>query len=153
MLPKIAIVGRPNVGKSALFNRICQQRISIVDEQEGVTRDRLYAQAEIFGTPFILIDTGGIDLSETIPFAELVRKQAEIAIQEADAVVLVVDGKVGVTPYDEEVAKRIIRSKKPLFLAVNKIDQRSDTDKIYPFSSLGIKEIFGVSALQGHQIA
>ena len=76
MLPKIALVGRPNVGKSALFNRICQKRLSIVDEQEGITRDRLYAKAEIFGRPFILIDTGGIDFSGTIPFAELVKKQA-----------------------------------------------------------------------------
>ncbi len=153
MLPKIALVGRPNVGKSALFNRICQKRISIVDEQEGVTRDRLYAKAEFFGRPFILIDTGGIDFSETIPFAELVRKQAEFAIEEADAVILVVDGQVGVTPFDEEVARKIIRSKKPLFLAVNKIDQMLDVDKVHPFSCLGIKDIFGISALQGHQIA
>ncbi len=153
MLPKIALVGRPNVGKSALFNRICQKRISIVDEQEGVTRDRLYAKAEIFGQPFILIDTGGIDTTGTIPFAELVRKQAEMAIEEADAVILVVDGQVGVTPFDEEVARKLVRSKKPLFLAVNKIDQHLDEDRIYPFSSFGIKEIFGISALQGRQVA
>jgi len=153
MLPKIALVGRPNVGKSALFNRICQKRLSIVDEQEGITRDRLYAKAEIFGRPFILIDTGGIDFSGTIPFAELVKKQAEIAIEEADAVILVVDGQVGVSLYDEEVAKRLRRSKKPVFVAVNKIDSQEAAERVHPFHILGIKEVFGVSALQGHQIA
>lgn len=153
MLPKIALVGRPNVGKSALFNRICQKRISIVDEQEGITRDRLYAKADLFGRPFILIDTGGIDFSGSIPFAELVKKQAEIAIEEADAVVLVVDGQVGVSVYDEEVAKKLKRSKKPVFIAVNKIDRHGDDEKIHPFYSLGIKEVFGVSALQGYNIA
>lgn len=153
MLPKIALVGRPNVGKSALFNRICQKRISIVDEQEGITRDRLYAKAELFGRPFILIDTGGIDFSGTIPFAELVKKQAEIAIEEADAVILVVDGQVGVSVYDDEVAKRLKRSKKPVFVAVNKIDRIGDDEKVHPFYSLGIKNVFGVSALQGNNIA
>lgn len=153
MLPKIALVGRPNVGKSALFNRICQKRLSIVDEQEGVTRDRLYAKADIFGRPFILIDTGGIDFSGKIPFAELVKKQAEVAIQEADAIILVVDGQVGPTAYDEEVARKLIRSKKPLFVAVNKIDSGRDEEKIYPFALLGIPSMFGISALQGNQIA
>lgn len=153
MLPKIALVGRPNVGKSALFNRICQKRISIVDEQEGITRDRLYAKADLFGRPFLLIDTGGIDFSRTIPFSELVKRQAEIAIEEADAIILVVDGQVGVSVYDEEVAKRLRGAKKPLFVAVNKIDQYGDEEKIHPFYSLGIKNIFGISALQGHQIA
>lgn len=153
MLPKIALVGRPNVGKSALFNRICQKRISIVDEQEGITRDRLYAKADLFGRPFLLIDTGGIDFSGKIPFAELVKKQAELAIEEADAIILVVDGQVGVNPYDEEVAKRLVRSKKPVFVAVNKIDHFGQEDKVHPFYSLGIKQIFGVSALQGTQIA
>ena len=153
MLPKIALVGRPNVGKSALFNRICQQRISIVDEQEGITRDRLYAKADLFGRPFILIDTGGIDFSGKIPFAELVKKQAEIAIEEADAVILVVDGQTGSNAYDESVAKKLRKSKKPVFLAVNKIDRRDDDIKIIPFYSLGIKEVFGVSALQGYNIA
>jgi GTP-binding protein len=153
MLPKIALVGRPNVGKSALFNRICQKRISIVDEQEGITRDRLYAKTDLFGRPFLLIDTGGIDFSGKIPFAELVKKQAEIAIAEADAVILVVDGQVGVTPYDEEVAKKLRKSKKPVFVAVNKVDRRGVDEMIHPFYTLGIKEVFGVSALQGLNIA
>lgn len=153
MLPKIALVGRPNVGKSALFNRICQKRISIVDEQEGITRDRLYAKAELFGRPFIMIDTGGIDFSGKIPFAELVKKQAEIAIEEADAVILVVDGQVGITPYDEEVAKKLKRAKKPVFLAVNKMDRHGEDSKLMPFYTLGIPDLFAVSALQGNLVA
>ena len=124
--PKIALVGRPNVGKSALFNRICQKRISIVEEQEGITRDRLYAKADIFGREFILIDTGGIDISDDAPFNEEIRRQAKIAIEEADAVVLVVDGSVGPHPLDEEVAKILLHSKKPVVVAVNKTDRRGD---------------------------
>ncbi len=153
MLPKIALVGRPNVGKSALFNRICQQRISIVDDQEGITRDRLYAKADLFGRPFMLIDTGGIDFSGQIPFAELVKRQAELAIIEADAIILVVDGQTGMSVFDEEVAKKLKRSKKPVFLAVNKVDNWNDEQKIAPFYALGIKDVFGVSAIQGNNIA
>jgi GTP-binding protein len=153
MLPKIAIVGRPNVGKSALFNRICQKRLSIVDEQEGITRDRLYARADLFGREFILVDTGGIDLSETLPFAEEVKIQAEIAIEEADAILFVVDGQVGVTPIDLELAKRLRRSQKPVFLAVNKVDSGEEGAQVAQFYSLGMERIFGVSALQGHNIA
>ncbi len=154
MLPKIAIVGRPNVGKSALFNRICQKRISIVDEAEGITRDRLYAEADFFGSPFLLIDTGGIDLSEKIPFAVEVRRQAEIAMEEADAVIFVVDGQVGPTPFDEELAKRLRRGSKRVIVAVNKIDRWiSDEEATAAFIPLGFDEPFGVSALQGHGVA
>jgi GTP-binding protein len=153
MKPKIALVGRPNVGKSALFNRICQKRISIVDEQEGITRDRLYADAEVFGRPFTLIDTGGIDVSETMPFNREIRRQAEIAIQEADAIILVVDGQVGPHPLDEEVAKILLRSQKPLLVAINKIDRIEDEVKMHQFHSLAIKEMIACSAIQGYQIA
>jgi GTP-binding protein len=153
MLPKIALVGRPNVGKSALFNRICQKRLSIVDEQEGITRDRLYAEADLFGRPFILVDTGGIDLSGQLPFAEEVKAQAEIAIEEADAILFVVDGQLGPSPLDEELAKKFRRTKKPVFLAVNKIDAGDDLARISAFYGLGIPHIFGVSALQGYQVA
>ncbi|MBU6383572.1 MAG: ribosome biogenesis GTPase Der [Verrucomicrobia bacterium] len=153
MLPKIAIVGRPNVGKSALFNRICQKRISIVDEQEGITRDRLYAEAECFGRSFLLIDTGGIDPSEKMPFNQEIRRQAEIAILEADAVILVVDGQVGPHPLDEEVSKLLLHAKKPVLVAVNKIDQPSDECKIHDFHSLAVRDLIGVSAIQGYQIA
>ena len=154
MLPKIAIVGRPNVGKSALFNRICQKRISIVDEEEGITRDRLYAQADLFGRPFLLIDTGGIDFSGKIPFAEEVKGQAEAAIEEADAIIFVVDGQVGPTSLDEELAKRLRKGKKPVILAVNKVDRWGEESiQISPFQRFGIKHVMGISALQGYQIA
>lgn len=153
MHPKIALVGRPNVGKSALFNRICQKRISIVDEQEGITRDRLYAQAEVFGRTFTLIDTGGIDTSETMPFNQEIRRQAEIAIREADAVILVVDGQIGPHPLDEEVAKLLLHAKKPIVVAVNKIDQASEEVRIHDFHSLAVRDLIAVSAVQGYQIA
>lgn len=153
MLPKIALVGRPNVGKSALFNRICQKRISIVDEQEGITRDRLYARADLFGRPFLLIDTGGIDLSGTIPFAQEVQQQAELAIEEADAILLVVDGQVGATLLDEELARRLRKTTKPVLLAVNKMDHGEDPTQLSPFYALGIPDVFGVSATQGNQVA
>lgn len=153
MHPKIALVGRPNVGKSALFNRICQKRISIVDEQEGITRDRLYAEAEVFGRNFTLIDTGGIDTSEKMPFNQEIRRQAQIAITEADVVILVVDGQVGPHPLDEEVAKILLHSKKPVVVAVNKIDQSSEEVKIHGFHSLAVRDLIAVSAVQGFQIA
>ena len=154
MLPKIAIVGRPNVGKSALFNRICQKRLSIVDEEEGITRDRLYAKADLFGRPFLLIDTGGIDLAGKIPFAEEVKRQAEVAIEEADAIIFVVDGQVGATSLDEELAKRLRKGKKPVIVAVNKIDRWGDeSTQVAPFQRFGIKQVMGISAMQGHQIA
>lgn len=151
--PKIALVGRPNVGKSALFNRICQKRLSIVDEQEGITRDRLYAEAESFGKSFILIDTGGVDCSETMPFNREIRRQAEIAIQEADVVIFVVDGQVGPHPLDEEVAKMLLEAQKKVVVAVNKIDQATDEFKIHDFHSLAVRDLIAVSALQGYQIA
>lgn len=153
MLPKIAIVGRPNVGKSALFNRICQKRISIVDEEEGITRDRLYARADLFGRPFILVDTGGIDLGGTIPFAQEVREQAESAIREADAIILVVDGRVGLTSMDEQLARRLRQGDKPVVLAVNKIDDLNNATEVAGFHRLGFSQVFGVSALQGNQVA
>lgn len=154
MKPKIALVGRPNVGKSALFNRICQKRVTIVDEQEGITRDRIYAEADCFGQPFILIDTGGIDpLSDHLPFNRQIRAQAELAIQEADAVILVVDATVGPIPLDLEVARMLLKAKKPTILAVNKIDHSQQANQIHAFHNLGISEIMAVSAVQGFQIA
>ncbi len=154
MKTKIALVGRPNVGKSALFNRICQKRLSIVDEQEGITRDRLYADAELFGRQFTLIDTGGIDFSGSIPFHEEVKRQAEIAILEADVIILVVDGQIGPSPLDDEVAKILLQSKKPVIVAVNKIDRGGGDDfKIHAFHSLAVRDLIGISALQGYQIA
>ncbi|GAB5412218.1 MAG: ribosome biogenesis GTPase Der [Chlamydiales bacterium] len=151
--PKIALVGRPNVGKSSLFNRICKKRSSIVDEMEGVTRDRLYGESEIFGQEFILIDTGGIDLEEKIPFWEEVRGQAEHAIHEADAIILVVDGKVGITKADEEIARKLRSSTKPLILAINKVDNEKMEKVLHDFYNLGIEKMLTVSATQGSNIA
>lgn len=152
-LPKLAIVGRPNVGKSALFNRICKQKIAIVDEAEGVTRDRLYAESELFGLPFEVIDTGGINPRSKVPFNEEIKRQAEIAIEEADTIIQVVDGHVGMTDLDKEVARILLRTQKPVCLAVNKIDNVSQTSLMHQFHSLGISKMIPVSAAQGWQIA
>ncbi|MBF5059591.1 ribosome biogenesis GTPase Der [Candidatus Neptunochlamydia vexilliferae] len=149
---KIALIGRPNVGKSALFNRIAKRRIAIVDEMEGVTRDRLYAEAELFGRSFEIIDTGGIDEGSEIPFAEEVKMQAEIAIEEADSLIMVVDSRVGLTALDEHVAHLLLRSGKPLVLAVNKVDNE-DESVLAPFYALGVEQVLPVSAIQGNNIA
>lgn len=150
---QLALVGRPNVGKSALFNAICKKRIAIVDEAEGITRDRLYAEADFFGQPFELIDTGGIHSDQKIVFQEKIRRQAEIAIEEADVLIMVVDFTVGVTVLDEYVAKLLLRTKKKMILAVNKVDDFSKKQEIYAFHCLGIKNIIAVSATQRFQIA
>lgn len=152
-LPKLAIVGRPNVGKSALFNRIAEKKIAIVDEAEGVTRDRLYADAEVFGFPFQVIDTGGINPKSKALFNEHIKRQAEIAIEEADTIILVVDGQVGITPLDEMVAETLLRTRKPICLAVNKIDSFNQQHLIHAFYSLGIKQMIPVSAAQNWNMA
>lgn len=152
-LPKLAIVGRPNVGKSALFNRICKQKIAIVDEAEGITRDRLYAQSDLFGLHFEVIDTGGINPRSKVPFNEEIKRQAEIAIEEADTIIQVVDSQVGITDLDKEVAQILLQTKKPVCLAVNKIDNLSQMSLMHQFHSLGISRIVPVSAAQGWQIA
>lgn len=150
---KLAIVGRPNVGKSALFNRLCKKRISIVDEAEGVTRDRLYATADFFGHPFEVIDTGGIDPSNHVSYNEAIRRQAEIAMEEADALVLVVDGLVGPTDLDETVARILHKKGKPVTVAVNKLDSLDKMDEIHAFHKLGLSHIVGVSAAHGLNVA
>lgn len=152
-LPKLAIVGRPNVGKSALFNAICQKKIAIVDETEGVTRDRLYGDTHLFGFNFQVIDTGGIDPKSKAQFNEHIKQQAEIAIEEADTIVMVVDGKVGITALDQDIANILLRTKKPVCLAVNKIDSPELRDHVYSFLGLGIKDVVAVSASQNWQIA
>ncbi len=151
--PKLAIVGRPNVGKSALFNCICKQRIAIVDEAEGITRDRLYADANIFGRPFQVVDTGGIDAHSKAMFNDLVKKQAELAIEEADVIIMVVDSRIGVTPLDLELANILHRTNKPICLAVNKLDNPDDDYLINDFLCLGIKNMIPVSATQSRNIA
>lgn len=152
-IPKLAIVGRPNVGKSALFNRICKRKIAIVDEAEGVTRDRLYSESDFFGFPFQVIDTGGINPRSTVPFNEEIKRQAEIAIEEADTIVMVVDAQIGMTTLDHELAQILMRTKKPLCLAVNKIDDNSQEHLIYQFQPLGIQRKVAVSATHNWHIA
>ena len=129
-LPTVAIVGRPNVGKSTLFNRIAGERISIVEDVEGVTRDRIYTSAEWLNRQFSLIDTGGIDDVDA-PFMEQIKHQADIAMTEADVIVFVVSGKEGVTDADEYVARILYKTNKPVILAVNKV---AGNDK-FPISS------------------
>lgn len=152
-LPKLAIVGRPNVGKSALFNRICKKKIAIVDEAEGITRDRLYSDSELFGLRFQVIDTGGINPRSKAMFNEEIKRQAEIAIEEADTLIMVVDSRIGITSLDQELALILQRTKKPICLAVNKIDNVSEEHLKYQFQSLGIAKMVAVSAVQGWNIA
>ncbi|WP_086347508.1 ribosome biogenesis GTPase Der [Candidatus Enterococcus clewellii] len=146
--PTIAIVGRPNVGKSTIFNRIAGERISIVEDTPGVTRDRIYAKGEWLGREFSIIDTGGIDLGDE-PFMEQIKHQAEIAIDEADVIILVASGREGVTDADEMVARILYRSKKPVILAVNKVDNPEMRADIYEFYSLGLGEPFPISGSHG----
>ncbi len=152
-VPKLALVGRPNVGKSALFNAMSGKRIAIVDEAEGITRDRLYTHTDVFGHPVELIDTGGIDPRSKALFNELVKRQAEIAIEEADTLVMVVDAHIGATALDHEVARILQTTDKPLCLAVNKVDNREQEILLHEFHSLGIPNMVAVSASQRYQIA
>lgn len=146
--PIVAIVGRPNVGKSTLFNKLAGQRISIVQDTPGVTRDRVYAQAEWLRYNFTIIDTGGIEPeSEDIIISQM-RRQAQIAIETADVIVFIVDGKEGLTAADKEVAQMLRKSKKPIVLVVNKIDSLKEEDNAYEFYNLGIGEPITISASQ-----
>ncbi len=146
--PVIAIVGRPNVGKSTIFNRIVGERISIVEDIPGVTRDRIYSSAEWLNHDFNIIDTGGIDIGDE-PFLEQIRQQAEIAIDEADVIIFMTNGREGVTSADEEVAKILYKAKKPVVLAVNKIDNPEMQEQIYDFYALGFGEPFPISGSHG----
>ena len=151
---KLALVGRPNVGKSAIFNRISKKNISIVHEEEGITRDRLYSMTDFFGNTFEVIDTAGIDLHTNKIFNDEVLFQTQIAIDEADTIVMVVDAKTGQTKLDKEVAKLLFKTKKPIVLAVNKVDNPDDEDLLIDkFVSLGIKDMVAVSATQSYHIA
>lgn len=146
--PVVAIVGRPNVGKSTIFNRVVGERISIVEDIPGVTRDRIYSSGEWLNQSFNIIDTGGIEIGDE-PLLVQMRQQAEIAIDEADVIIFMVNGREGMTGADEEVAKLLFRSKKPIVLAVNKIDNHEMKDQIYEFYSLGFGEPFPISGSHG----
>ena len=149
--PLIAIVGRPNVGKSMLFNKLCGRRLSIVEDTPGVTRDRLYAECEWLGRKFNIVDTGGIEPTTDNEILMFMREQANIAINSADVIVLVTDVRTGVTAADKDVANMLLRSKKPTVLAVNKMDSTGRTDPaIYEFYELGLGDPIAVSAVHGH---
>ena len=144
----VAIVGRPNVGKSSIFNRLAGEKLAITDDASGITRDRLYANCEWLDQEFSLIDTGGIELKD-VPFMEEIKAQAQLAIDEADVIVLVTDGRVGITNGDQDVINILHRSKKPIIVAANKIDDVKFMDNIYEFYNLGVDSVYPVSALHG----
>ena len=144
----VAIVGRPNVGKSTVFNRILEKRLSIVEDTPGVTRDRIYGDCEWLSKSYRLIDTGGIQI-EDVPFQKEINAQVEIAIEEADVIVFLVDGRSGLTSDDEYISRLLKKSKKPVILAVNKIDDISMIDNIYEYYKLGVGDPIAVSGVHG----
>lgn len=146
--PVVAIVGRPNVGKSTIFNRVVGERVAIVEDLPGVTRDRIYGTGEWLNRDFHIIDTGGIDIGDE-PLRVQMREQAQVAIDEADVIIFMVDGRDGMTGADEEVANILFRSNKPVVLAVNKIDNPERRGDLYEFYSLGMGTPFPISGSHG----
>lgn len=144
----VAIVGRPNVGKSSLFNRIVGERVSITDDASGITRDRIYSKATWLNQEFIVIDTGGIILKDE-PFSQEIKAQALLAVDEADLIVMVVDVRTGITAEDDDVIGLLQRSGKPIIVAVNKVDDQNFQDNVYDFYRLGVDAVVPVSSLHG----
>lgn len=148
--PIVAILGRPNVGKSTLFNRLTGGRAAIVEDTPGVTRDRLYRDAEWLGKTFTLIDTGGIEFSSgNESMSGLIRKQAEIAMREADVILFLVDSRAGLLPQDEQIAQQLRKTSKPVILVVNKVEQYKDNAELYDFYRLGLEDLVCISAEHG----
>lgn len=145
----VAIVGRPNVGKSTLFNRLVGMRQAIVDETAGVTRDRHYGKCEWCGHEFSIVDTGGYTSNSDDIFEEEIRKQVVLAIEEADLVLFMVEAQTGITDYDEEIADLLRRCGKPVVVAVNKVDTGNKMFDSYQFYSLGLGELFSISSANG----
>ncbi len=152
-LRTVAIIGRPNVGKSTLFNRILGSRTAIVDDVPGVTRDRNYADTVYRNRQFRLVDTGGLDPTATEGMLALIRRQSEIAIAEADLLILVLDGRTGLTPADEEVVRTLRGTAKPVLYAINKIDTPKVESLIADFYRLGQEELYPISAEHGLGVA
>jgi GTP-binding protein len=153
MKPIIAIVGRPNVGKSTLFNRLVKRRKAIVEDEPGVTRDRNYAEALYEDHPFLLIDTGGFEPAAKERIPKQVQEQAEVAIQEADLVLFLMDGKEGLNPADIEVAHYLRKVTKPVFYVVNKIDGERQEENVIDFYQLGVPALYSISAEHGRGVA
>jgi GTP-binding protein len=151
--PIVAIVGRPNVGKSTLFNRLIGERVAIVEDTPGVTRDRMYGTTDWGGREFIVVDTGGLGMGAEDPFAVHIQQQAEIAIEEADLIVFVVDGREGLTAGDEDVAEVFRRSGRPTLLAVNKADNDRVEANAHEFYALGLGEVLAISSHGGRGVA
>ena len=148
----VAIVGRPNVGKSTLFNRIVGQRRALVENVPGVTRDRNYAEVTRYDIPFILIDTGGFEpISEDRLLVQM-REQSQLAIEEADVILMVMDGREGLTPSDVEVVTGLRRAGKPVFYVINKVDGPKQDDDTADFYALGVEEVYAVSAEHGRGV-
>jgi GTP-binding protein len=147
--PVLAIVGRPNVGKSTLFNKLLGERKAIVDDSPGVTRDRNYGEAEWAGRKFQLIDTGGLDIDAEGGLEESIQKQSRLALREADVILFLFDGKGGLNPLDREAVGLLRKEDKPVLFAVNKIDSRQRADNLYEFYALGIDPLFSISAEHG----
>lgn len=150
--PLVAIVGRPNVGKSTLFNRLISERKSIVEDVPGVTRDRIYGDAEWDGREFSLVDTGGFDPEGDELYPSLIKNQIDIALEEADLILCILDGKEGVMPHDMDVIELLRKVKKPVLFAVNKVDHKKHENIALDFHSLGIKEFVVISAMQGRNV-
>jgi len=147
--PLVAIVGRPNVGKSTFFNRVVGKRISIVEDTPGVTRDRIYADAEWLSHGFMLVDTGGIEPTSEDSMLSQMRVQAEVAIESADVILFFVDIREGVLPSDREVAQMLRASKRPILVVANKSDNVEMDQDAYAFYELGFDEVFSISSIQG----
>lgn len=148
-LPVLALLGRPNVGKSTLFNRLTGTRKAIVDNFPGVTRDRNYAEVEWFGEKFMLMDTGGFEPNPETALKKQIQEQSRLAMEEADVILFLLDGKAGINPLDREAIGLLRKAKNPVFFAVNKIDTESKKDTLYEFYSLGMEELFPLSAEHG----
>lgn len=151
--PIVAIVGRPNVGKSTLFNRVVGKRIAIVEDTAGITRDRIYAEGDWNGREFVVIDTGGIILNDVDPLKIEVTAQAEAALDESDVILFMVDSETGITPSDEEIANKLRGTTKPIFVVANKADNEARETDSSEFYTLGIGEVVPISALNGRSVA
>ena len=145
----VAVIGRPNVGKSTLFNRLVKERVSIVQDIPGVTRDRIYRETEHWGIPFVLCDTGGFEPKTDDPILQAMRRQTQLAIEQADAVIFLTDGISGLTGADQDVAHLLRRAEVPVFLAVNKCEAPARQQEAWEFTQLGLGDLHIISAEQG----